>query len=95
MASILKTNGEIVPLEDVSLKSLQSAVGGLIEMVLATEGRIMFVNEEGKLLGLPVNEQATKIYAYREQQGPIAGDAVVGTEAEFAETEDEPENGEG
>ena len=58
---------------ELTLDYLQGAVGGLIEAVnieevLTDEGRkdvdaTVFVNEEGKLLGLPVNSRATDLCA--------------------------------
>lgn len=42
-----------------SYEMLKSAVGGWIECVSLDKDLDMWVNEEGKLLGLPVNEIAT------------------------------------
>ena len=41
------------------LEELQAIVGGNIEIIPTKDGRIMVLNEEGKLLDLPRNEQAT------------------------------------
>lgn len=43
------------------LGTLQSAVGGLVECVSFPDYE-MWLNEEGKLIGLPVNEAATAIW---------------------------------
>lgn len=59
------------------LKWLQDAVGGWIEAVYLGDA-VMYVNEEGKLLKLPVNTMATDLYA--DHHGPydiIVGDVVV------------------
>lgn len=44
-----------------SLQELQSAVGGFIETIHLADGRIMVLNEEGRLLRLPINVTATRI----------------------------------
>ncbi len=49
---------------DFQLKELQEIVGGYIEIVPTKDGRIMVCNEEGKLDGLPRNEQATALVAF-------------------------------
>ncbi len=41
----------------------------------------MYINENGKLDGLPLNCKATLLYQYGEHD-PIVGDAVVLTAAE-------------
>lgn len=46
-----------------SLSELQSFVEGYIEIVDLRDGKIMIVNEEGKLKNLPFNHAATKIYS--------------------------------
>lgn len=60
-------------LED-SLASMQRAVGGLIQAVYEPGGRnaALICNEEGKLLGLPLNR------ALRDEDGEIY-DAIAGT----------------
>ena len=51
-----------------TLKEAQEFVGGWIEMVYLKNGDQMIVNEEGLLLGLPVNRIASA----------IAGQCIVG-----------------
>ena len=60
-------------LED-SLASMQRAVGGLVQAVYEPRGRdaALICNEEGKLLGLPLNR------ALRDEDGEIY-DAIAGT----------------
>ena len=81
MATILRTNGTQAPLMDLSLEALQAAVGGDIELVYTHDGRAMYINENGKLDGLPLNAQATQIYRYGRTD-PIVGTAVVLTAKE-------------
>lgn len=66
MATILYTSGQQEERQPANgtnfrLKELQAIVGGLIEIVHTRDGRIMVINEEGKLEGLPRNEQATSL----------------------------------
>lgn len=66
MATILYTDGtskEISPANgtDFSLKELQAIVEGYIESIPLKDSKLMVINEEGKLEGLPRNEQATKL----------------------------------
>jgi hypothetical protein len=42
-----------------TLEALQALVGGWIELIFVTHGVYAYVNEEGKLLDLPANHQAT------------------------------------
>jgi hypothetical protein len=68
MATILYPDGrteEVQPQNgtDFQLGELQAFVGGHIEVVpiRGDPRRILVVNEEGRLLGLPRNEQATRV----------------------------------
>ena len=87
MALILKTNGTTEELNDLALTALQQAVGGSIEGVRTRDHRLLYINEEGKLLGLPLNVQATVLYR-NGAYDPIVGDAVLFT---FEETRAERE----
>ena len=44
------------------LKAAQDFVGGYVEGITFPNGDYLIVNEEGKLMGLPINEQATKLW---------------------------------
>lgn len=81
MATILRTNGTEQPLTDLSLAALQAAVGGDIEGTFTHDGRLMYVNEHGKLDGLQLNIEATLLYTY-DVSDSIMGDVVVLTAAE-------------
>ena len=83
MAEILKADGTRTPVEPEKgncfhLEQLQKAVGGLIEIIHLPDGRLMVVNEEGKLEDLPLNEATTTLARGAIFDGDyIAGDAVV------------------
>lgn len=48
-----------------SLEELQMTVGGYIELVSLNSFQYMVLNEEGKIMGLPINEMATLLYSQR------------------------------
>jgi hypothetical protein len=49
--------------EKFTLKELQEGVGGYIEMYLTKDGkRLIILNEEGKIDGLPLNIVATSFF---------------------------------
>ena len=61
-----------------TLKELQDAVGGIIEVIRLKDGRLMIVNEEGLLQGLPVNIEATNILRRDHSTTQyIVGNAIV------------------
>lgn len=63
-----------------SLQEQQAAVNGFVEMHLIYDhGVYLIYNEEGKMLKLPMNEMATKIFrdAFGEDAGTILGDVLV------------------
>ena len=60
---------------DFSLKELRGFIGGHIEIVPLTKNRLMIVDEEGKLKGLPLNPMATKIY---DEESFCVADIIVG-----------------
>ena len=45
-----------------TLKEAQAYVGGYVEGISFPNGDYLIVNEEGKLMGLPLNEQASKLW---------------------------------
>lgn len=89
MASWIKSSGEKIEVEpkngtDFKLGELKGFVGGYIEIILLKDGRIMVVNEEGKLNRLPINDNATLIW--EEIYGctdVIVGDVLVCKESEI------------
>ena len=69
----------------LTLQQVQDAVGGYIEAVNMPDGRVMMINEEGKLSNPPLdyNPQATAMVRLAIPGDYIAGPAVVGTAQEF------------
>ena len=45
-----------------TLKEAQAFVGGMVECVTWPNGDLLIVNEEGKLMGLPLNPEATLLW---------------------------------
>ena len=45
-----------------TLKEAQAYVGGYVEGISMPNGDYLIINEEGKLIGLPFNEQASKLW---------------------------------
>jgi len=78
MATIIKADGSeenLVLEKTTSLKTLQKAVGGYIELLHTKDGRYMLCNEDGKSMNLSPNEKATELWA--GQNEIILGDVVV------------------
>ena len=48
--------------DEPTLESAQAFVGGYVEGIPFPNGDYLIVNEEGKLIGLEVNEKATKLW---------------------------------
>ena len=48
--------------DEPTLESAQEFVGGYVQGIEFPNGDYMIMNEEGKLLGLPVNEEATTLW---------------------------------
>ena len=92
-AILIKTNGECVISEKErwEYKDITDAVGGWIECVSLKDDGDMYVNEEGKLYGLPVNDVATLLanhFGYLRQ----GFDLIVGNTIIFGPVDDEGEN---
>lgn len=60
---------------DGELKTLQTKVGGYVELVRLSTGIDMYINEEGKLQGLPINKVATQLYRHFRK---VTDDLIVG-----------------
>ena len=54
------------------LNIIQKVVGGYITLIPMKDNRIMYVNEEGELRQLPVNDDASEIMGY-----PIYGNVLI------------------
>lgn len=83
MAVVIKTDGTKDALQPknnkvFTLEELKSVVGGYIEIVQLTEDYLMIINEEGKLLDLPINVVATRVYrASRNTEDFIVGNVLI------------------
>lgn len=83
MAVIYKANGERETVfpdngKDFKLEQLQKIVGGYIDMLGVGGDEIMVFNDEGKLMELPFNREATEIYRKAFQTDDfIVGDVLV------------------
>lgn len=79
---------QIHEVETLGLKPLQAAVKGYIEAVhLVDNEACMYVNEEGKLEGLPLNRRANEIA--HEHKAIFANDVIVGDVAITGDVDDE------
>jgi len=61
----------------VTLEEMQKCVEGYIEMLWLKDGKILIVNEEGKIDGLPVNDQASIIVNDQGIYDIIVGNALL------------------
>ena len=66
-----------------ALSAMQNFVGGLVEIVKCPVGRLMILNEEGKIECLPLNPMATAIYGSLVDY--IVGDVLLVDEKAFIE----------
>lgn len=88
MAILLRTDGTkelLLPIDGktLSLKQMQDAVGGSIEIVTTSDNSaLLVVNENEKLNTMLHNEQATRLYGNPDDI--IVGDAVL---ADFSEVD--------
>lgn len=84
-AKLLKTDVTVVEVEpkngtDFQLEELQEFVGGHVEVISLNEKQILVINEEGKLLDLPINALATNCLELAFQGrlvDIIVGDALL------------------
>jgi len=80
-AIVVRTDGSQQELDRrPSLEEAQQIVGGYIELVRASDGKhtvTLVVNEEGKLLHLPVNKAITDTYGSSIYGGYIVGNVIV------------------
>lgn len=86
---IINANGvktEVTPKfgNSFTLEELQEHVGGYIEIIRFTNKYLMVINEEGKILNLPFNSEATDIARQHKaiyQNDMIVGNALVAQES--------------
>ena len=48
--------------DEPDLKTAQDFVGGMVEWITFLNGDVLIVNEEGKLMGLPLNPEGTLLW---------------------------------
>ena len=48
--------------DEPDYKAVSKFVGGMVEVVSMPNGDLLLFNEEGKLMGLPVNDKASKLW---------------------------------
>lgn len=83
MSTWIRADGTVTVVEPengstYNLKELNAFVGGFIEIVYLSDGRLMVLNEEGKLNDLPFNALATKLYnPHAALPDYIVGDVLV------------------
>jgi len=83
MATIIKVDGTKEPLKDLSLASLQKAVGGYIEIVATNTGQLLVLDEEGKMKDKPVNKEGTRLTrGILANDDFIVGDVVLAKKSE-------------
>ena len=74
-ALVYKTNGEVESITPengkyFSLKEMQGICDGVVDIQeLPKSNRLIILNDEGKLIGLPINEKATEVW---KREYPIA-----------------------
>ena len=80
-ALIIRTDGRyFVEKVEPGLRSMRTIIGGDIEsMLLDKEGKMkIYIDEAGKIKGLPVNKDATAIFlSFFRDEDYIAGDVVI------------------
>ena len=67
--------------DEPDLKTAQDFVGGMVECITFPSGDLLIVNEEGKLMQLPLNPEATALWRMTfTKQNYVTGynDFVVG-----------------
>lgn len=75
----IDTDGTVTVLPDATYETLRDGVGGLIEAAPTDESLTLWVNEEGKLHGLPLNPLGHALWGEVDIYGCIAaGDWVAG-----------------
>lgn len=79
MKRVIYADGIIGEIEDESFEKYQEIVGGYIQIIKVTDGINMVINEEGRLLNLPVNRKATDfLQAHTNQKVvDIVGNVVL------------------
>jgi hypothetical protein len=89
----IDVDGTISPLPDLSYESIKAGVGGWIEAAPTAASIVIYLDEEGKIKGLPLNPVANMLWALVDEFGCIAdGDFLVGPVVVLGPYDDEGEN---
>ena len=65
--------------DEPDYKAVSKFVGGMVEVVQFPNGDLLLLNEEGKLMGLPLNPEATALWRahFPKEKFPIGWDDFV------------------
>ena len=65
--------------DEPKYKEVSKFVGGMVEVVQFPNGDLLLLNEEGKLMGLPLNPEATALWRahFPKEKFPIGWDDFV------------------
>jgi hypothetical protein len=81
IGTLITYSGEVKEMEFskkmVTLKEMQDCVGGYIEFVWLNDNKILVVNEDGKIVGLPDNMIATTLIMEQGISDHIVGNALL------------------
>jgi hypothetical protein len=104
MAKLYTVDGIVIDVlpknrKSFSLEEMKMIVGGVVQIVPMPDGDSIVVNDEGKLIGLKINEEATKFWRdqYPIKEYPanndelIVGNCLIATNEELGEGEEEEE----
>ena len=93
------TNGsrqEVLPAnkETFTLEELQGFVGGTVQFAYLADGRIIVVNDDGKVLNLPFNAAATALFNQGDRlwYDPIMGNALVAHDDYLSDHDDDEDD---
>lgn len=87
-ALVIDPRGNVTVRPVDGLEQIQKIVGGWIEGVYLGPDMTAFVNEEGKLLNLPFNERATKLF---QKTHPMTEDYLCGNLVIFGPIDEDGE----
>lgn len=99
MATVIPAEGPVRELQpgrgaSFQLEELQAVVGGYIEALYLPEA-VMFLDEDGKAKGRPINPRATALAAAVGKLKPtdcIVGDVIICTPAEAGDGDEDEED---
>lgn len=93
-ALVVRTDNSMELIEqEWNYEQINKAVGGWIEAINfgKHDDHFAYINEEGKLLGLPTNELVTS-YWYESGTRVLIGDYIAGDAVVFGEIDEEGNN---